>query len=216
MSTPLDELITKKRMAQTRNTNIVLLSEIRLQIEAGFRRRNEMLIEEVFKTRKDDFTGLMSLEAFREALNELDMHRTEIDILSDFQSMSTKSGGLDLRGFKAAVSISSPIAQWASTLPIAEIIADSLPIYRSQDPLRELSQIENDQLEISFTAMLEGLKKLFHGQIDHLAKSMDAWDQISQDSTLSTKFQIENMTAGKIGDFYGGLASRTGKKTEVI
>jgi Ca2+-binding EF-hand superfamily protein len=192
-----------------------LLTNIRLQVDAGFKRRNKGAIKAIFDLHKDSGTELLTPVSLRLALIDLDVHVSEAEVTQFIQTMDLNNdGGLDFQEFLNVIDKPTPVELWARSLPLAELIASAMPRNggENKDSLRCLSRITPAELEASCMVLVEGLKKLLEEQIEALKKSFETLDQSSASgsSEAAKKFQVITMSVGNIGNFHEGLAARIG------
>ena len=109
------------------------------QVDRGFRRRDDQCIEKVFNqysTIKSPTSveTLIPKESLARALNELSISVDETSVSHLFTEMDVNNdGGLSSDEFKRTVNVAyervlGPYELWARSLPLAQILADALPI----------------------------------------------------------------------------------------
>jgi hypothetical protein len=122
-----------------------VLKSLRAQMDTGFNRRSEAFLQAIFDKHKTpggtnqglSQRGLMSALADAgihiSAGEAEELHRTQdlngnrcIDHSEFLSIVSTRVGG---------------VAHWASTLPLAELLADCMPIQNEADPVRAVSKL---------------------------------------------------------------------------
>jgi hypothetical protein len=78
---------------------------------------------------------------------DLDLEVTYKEAESLYDEFDTDNiKGLDLNEFVLLVKWQPRLDEWAYSLPLAEVVADSLPRKFRLDPLRVLSQMTSDDL----------------------------------------------------------------------
>jgi hypothetical protein len=113
---------------------------------------------------KSKLKEIMKIDGLQHALLELGvpMEKTEAYKLMLKMDLDEK-GVLDFEEFKRAVEQpSSQLEQWASMLPLAGILARSLPVSGEQNdkPLRDFSKLGEDEINTAVEVFSEGLKLL--------------------------------------------------------
>jgi hypothetical protein len=139
-----------------------LLDELRSQMDAGFQRRNEQFLQEVFNKHVSPGSAGLSKESLGQALIDLGMKcvsTSDVDEL--FYTLDLNSDGwISWSEFLAVTSKPSKIQEWASTLPLAELLADCMPSKDETDPMRSLSKIGAADMRAISACFSEGLIKL--------------------------------------------------------
>jgi hypothetical protein len=166
---------------------------------------------------------LIRADRLHDALLKLDIHvsREKEEELMAIMDLDV-NGGLDYDEFKRAVAQPpTQLEQWASMLPLAGLLARSLPIRGGQgdQPLRDFSRLRVDEIDTAVDAFRVGLRRLLleaktttKQMFDNVDKkaSEAAKDSAGGISAVS-KFKSFKMSTGKIADYYEGLISRIGK-----
>ena len=182
------------------------------QVNQGFRRRSAEGVRAAYEQHKDPRTHLIMPNMLGPALKTLGWDVHAMSELLEFADLN-KDGGLDFQEFSLLLAKSTPIEEWAGTLPLAQIVADALPRNdcRNKEQLRYLSRISRDQLEESCVAITEGVRRALHEQLAALKEAFERLDgQEAAASNASKKFQICKMSVGDISNFHQGLAARIG------
>jgi hypothetical protein len=191
------------------------ISQIRLQVDDSFKRRDREYLKTIFDLYKDQEKELIPDASLSSALKDLGIHVNEEEATQLTKTMDLNDdGGLDFQEFLNVVALPTPIELWARALPIAELVAAALPRNPSgsQDPLRDVSHTTTSELEVSCAVLMEGMKRLLTEQLEVLKSAFESLDRPSPsgNSEAAQKFQIVTMSVGNIGDFHEGLASRIG------
>jgi hypothetical protein len=183
---------------------------VQKQVETGFRRRLDSEVERVFNSLKQDGNSLLRVEHLGKALTQLGIDCDDMRSKELFPRLDTnQDGGLDLAEFSAACKKSSLLEQWADSLCLAPMLADSLPVDKNQDPLFSLSEIGTREIEISCEFFCEALKILLTESISKLKSALHAMESRNCNSA-SSKFAATKMCCGNMDDFYRGLGARIG------
>ncbi len=166
---------------------------------------------------KSKFKGLMSTDGLQGALRELGapVERQKVKELMVLMDLD-ENGGLDFEEFKRAVQQPpTQLEQWAGMLPLAGMLARSLPVSGSQgdQPLRDFSRLSEFAINIAVEALSDGLKRLLK-EAQATARCMfDSVDkkasEASKDSAVS-KFTTFKMSTGTVQNYHKGLADRIG------
>jgi hypothetical protein len=67
---------------------------------------------------------------------------------------------LDFNEFKQAAMKPTAFEQWASSLPLPQLLADALPREKGPDPIKLFSSLSDDQISDVCQAFLVGLKQV--------------------------------------------------------
>ena len=129
-------------------------SEVRAIMELG--------VKQVFDKFADVDRKLLLADRLQDALAEFGSHlpQDEVDVLMSNMDIDS-NGGLDLGEFAEALrQISTQEERFTKTLPITGMLASSLAVPGAADPLKELSNLEQDQLELAIEAFILSLRKL--------------------------------------------------------
>ena len=130
-----------------------------------------------------------------------------------------ENGGLDFEEFKRAVAAqpATQLEQWASMLPLAGILARSLPISGGQgdQPLRDFSRLREDQIDAAVQAFGVGLTRLLLEEKATLRQMFDQVDRKASEAaansaSAASKFKTFKMSTGKVAEYHEGLSSRIG------
>jgi hypothetical protein len=142
-------------------------------------------------------------------------------------------GDLDAEAFRALVSETDPVQRWLQTLPLADVIADSLmdhvpsagldqrrqsssarSAWGSDSILRLVSEVPPDQLTKVVTDAVSAIAQVLVDGAKALQQSLAVLDQrtkAAMDSkTGLSKFASIVPSHGTVDDFHRGLAGRVG------
>ena len=165
---------------------------------------------------------IRTVDGLQRALLELDapMERVKVEELMVVMDLD-ENGGLDFEEFKRAVAQpATQLEQWASMLPLAGILARSLPVSGGQgdQPLRDFSRLREDQIDAAVQAFGVGLTRLLLEEKATLRQMFDKVDrkasEAAKDSaggvSAASKFKTFKMSTGKVAEYHEGLSSRIG------
>jgi hypothetical protein len=132
-----------------------------------------------------------------------------------------ENGGLDFEEFKRAVQQPpTQLEQWASMLPLAGMLARSLPVSAGpgDQPLRGFSRLDEHEIDTAvelFSGCLRLLLIKTQATLRHKFDSMDK--KASEDAkdsaggfSAASKFKTFKMSTGKVSEYHDGLSSRIG------
>ena len=197
------------------------------QVDAGFRKRDFKSIESVFKQYAvtDRKTSIAHIEKknLLIALKEFDAipDVSNADLCKEdflFRSLDRNQDGiLSLDEFVQAVQAPSPLDEWASSLPLPQILVDAIPRKVGGDHLRDLGLLKPEDINNIADAFAYGVKRVLLEYKERLAESFSQMDKDATSATMQegepyTKFQAESrkLRCGNIDDFYLGMSSRIG------
>ena len=131
-----------------------------------------------------------------------------------------EKGGLDYEEFKQAVTQEpTQLENWASMLPLAGMLASSLPVSgnKGDQALRDFSRLRDEDIEIAVEAFTVGLRRLLGeekaamGQIfDNIDRKARAAMGLANGVSAVSKFKCFKMSTGKVADYHNGLSRRIG------
>jgi hypothetical protein len=147
----------------------------------------------------------------------------ELMVMTDLD----EKGGLDFESFRrAAVQPPTPLEQWAGMLPLAGMLASSLPIGGGQgdQPLRDFSRLREDEIDTAVEAFKVGLRRLLleakasmRQMFDNVdAKASEAARDSASGVSAVSKFKSFKMSTGTVADYHDGLSSRIGTFLDFI
>ena len=178
------------------------------RIDLGFRRRRKSEVEKVFNCRMDPLTFLLRKEDLKPALEDLGIYMNDHISEELFYCMDMNNdGSLDFPEFSFAVARTSLLEQWVASLPLAQLLADALPVDKEKDLLNSLGEIGPLEIETACQGFCEGLKLLISEHVSNLQKALRAMEH----RNASNVFQIVKMNGGNIDDFHQGLSGRIGR-----
>ncbi len=195
-------------------SNAECKNRIKGMIEAGIKRREPVFVREAFN-RVAQGCSTITQEQFSSLSEELGLAFAADSIADLFRSLDINNdGGLDLEEFKQALLIPSPVEQLIQTLPISRMISDAMPRERGRDVLRLLSESSTEQIRNVCCVLIPYLEATLEDAVRKLKASFQAMDR-SETSSGAKKFEVpQALSAGTVGDFFGGLAARVGARTD--
>ena len=85
-----------------------------------------------------------------------------------FCQVDTNAGAeLDFNGFKQAALKPTSLEQWASSLPLPQLLADAMPRFRADERLRLTSQLSETQISAVCHAFLVGIRQAMRVPLIH-------------------------------------------------
>jgi hypothetical protein len=183
------------------------------KIDAGFRKRSDDSVFQVFQKYQDDAVSVIPRHKLKDALEELEINMTNQERAEFVESMDTSGDGvLDFEEFKRAVRYPGPIEQWAKTMNLAQLLSDSIPVQESSDSLKAVSRMSSEDIDQICAAFVHGLKRMLAEHVQALQTSFEAQDsRDAQADNQARKFEIFSMSCGKIYDFHKGISGRVGE-----
>mmetsp|Transcript_54968 Transcript_54968/g.115031 ORF Transcript_54968/g.115031 Transcript_54968/m.115031 type:complete len:480 (-) Transcript_54968:15-1454(-) len=188
--------------------------KLQAQIERFLLRTNNQFVERVFNTYADSDKDLILPNRLQGALSEFGAHlpSDEVEVLMTAMDIN-HNGGLDLREFSAFLrQLSTPVEQFAETLPISGMLASSLAIPEAGDPLKELCNLGSDHLKTAIDAFSISLHLVLRNQLDHLKTLIDAKEANTYDDVdgSGSKCAVFVMNAGSVDAYHEGIYERIG------
>jgi len=108
-----------------------------------------------------------------------------------------------------------PVQRWAASLPLAELLADAMPVVNREDALEEISRLDDTLISAICEGLQLGLQRLIIENVKLLREGLEAQRSKAQgqeqDAGASTKFRVIKMNAGSVEDFHKGLEDRVGR-----
>ena len=194
-----------------------LLRKLRNQVEAGFRRRDRLFVEEIYNrySFRDHDNGsvpsYLPKSKLRIALHDLDIQIDENEadeLFSEFDS--DRSDGLDLEELDRLLRKPRRLDEWIRTLPLSEVVSDSVPRVIGKDPLRTASELTEQEESAMFQALQMGIERVLRTALGELRKAFQITDSRKREE-LSSKFNIIALSCGQISDFHAGIEARVGE-----
>jgi hypothetical protein len=191
-----------------------LVSKLHARIERYLTRTNSDCVKQVFDKFADVDRKLLLADRLQDALAEFGSHlpQDEVDVLMSNMDIDS-NGGLDLGEFAEALrQISTQEERFTKTLPITGMLASSLAVPGAADPLKELSNLEQDQLESAIEAFILSLRKLLKERLENLkglveAKEAKALEEADGSGSKCAVFVIDQ---APIKAYHDGIYERIG------
>ena len=171
---------------------------------------------------KQNLEPCIRADGLQAALLELGVHsdRSQVDEIMLMMDLDG-NGSLDFEEFKRAVQQQpTALEQWASMLPLAGMLAKSLPVSGGpgDQPLRDFSRLDDNEIDIAVQVFSEGLKLLLSSARASSRQMFDSTDkkasEAAQDSadgvSAESKYKTFKMRTGTVDEYHEGLVSRIG------
>jgi hypothetical protein len=168
------------------------------------------------------FKALVKTDGLQAALLELGVHlkREKVEELMTLMDLN-ENGGLDFEEFQRAVQQQpTELEQWAGMLPLAGMLARSLPVSGGpgDQPLRDFSRLGDDDLDTAVQVFSEGLKLLLSSARASSRQMFDSTDKkaleaakdLADGVSAASKFKTFKMRTGTVKDYHNGLTIRIG------
>jgi hypothetical protein len=185
------------------------------QMDIGFKRRTEAFAQEIFdKFKSPRHIGIVKAKLLA-ALKELGIHARPEDEDELFYTHDMDSDNcINLAEFRLILNQSDRVEQWASILPLAQVLADCMPSRNEEDPLQAISRLSRSEIQVITRCYSQGLAKLLEDEAYKLKRAyedMDVKMGTAGQSEAPSKYEVvSNMSCGLIEDFHSGLRSRIG------
>jgi hypothetical protein len=132
-----------------------------------------------------------------------------------------ENGGLDFEEFKRALQQQpTQLEQWAGMLPLAGMLARSLPVSSGQgdQPLRDFGRLADVEIDAAVEVFSKGLKLLLSTARASTRQMFDSMDKkafeaakdLADGVSAVSKYKTFTMSTGKVADYHEGLSSRIG------
>jgi hypothetical protein len=166
--------------------------------------------------------SLMRTRGLQNALIELSVSVEAEEVEKLITAMDPdEKGGLDFEEFKRAVQPpQTQLEQWSSMLPLAGMLARSLPVSGGQgdQPLRDFSRLDEDDINTTVKVFSEGLRRLLMEAKEAARVMFSSVDkkalEASKDSaggvSVVSKYKTFKMSTGKVKEYFEGISSRIG------
>ena len=119
---------------------------------------------------------------------------------------SDNSDGLSQEEFCRMLQKLRPVHEWAKSLPIAEVLVDSLPRKANQQPLKIVSELTDDEISVVCMVFARGVERILQESRTSLMQAF----QIDRGAETGSKFNMVPVSCGNIDDFHQGLEQRIG------
>jgi hypothetical protein len=193
------------------------LEDLKTRLDQGFLRRDATNIRRVFEEFAPE--KKLSSRKFRKALLALNSNhayqsKKKLHKLFETHDLDN-SGTLEYEEFSRLLKVPSPVAQWAHTLPLQDMLADLFDFRGDNDAqLQMLSQLTEENILAISQAFQAGICRLLTEQIRKLKDVLFASAKKEEAlKTVSEKFSALRYKCGDVKDFHGGLTARVGTKS---
>jgi hypothetical protein len=161
-------------------------------------------------------------DGLQAALLELGVHldSSKVDKLMLMMDLD-ENDVLDFEEFKrAAQQPPTVLEQWASMLPLAGMLARSLPVSGGpgDKPLRDFSRLADNEIDTAVEVFSKGLKLLLSSARASSRQMFDSTDKKSAEAAKDladgvsavSKYKTYKMSTGTVDEYHKGLVSRIG------
>jgi hypothetical protein len=187
------------------------------QLASGFRRRDKAEVLKVFNAFAETTEAVgpsrVSRDKIHAALMELGVVVDGQEAVQILKEIDTDHDGLDLKGFESLLQRPNRLYELAKTLPLCDILADSIPRKSGVDPLRVVSSLTAAERDIVCDTVRSGLDKLLKEWSEQLKDAFKVTDH-RRDSGVGSKFNIVAVSCGDIDDFHAGVEERIGENSK--
>ena len=191
-----------------------LLAHVQRKVKLFFERHDDDQIKRSFERHKDAATGLILRQSFEPALRAFGVVLTRAEADTLFLTLDLDNNcGLDLEEYKRALGVPTGLEQWARTLPLAELLAASMPVGdNTEDALRDVGCFGAAELDVATAGFSEGLQRILVEQRESLKRSFEELDRkaMARNAGSSAKFATFKLSYGTTEDFHKGLQERIG------
>ena len=129
-----------------------------------------------------------------------------------FEKIDVDSNGkLDYNEFRSAVqSNKSELEDWAESLALHQLLADSIPQSDGADALDIVSNLSPGDIDLIVEGFADGLRQMLNKYVNQLKQKLE---HLSEHKSPVPKFvaDVPKMMCGSIDDFHKGLVARIGE-----
>ena len=123
-------------------------------------------------------------------------------------------GLIDFDEFKVFMLQPNSLEVWASSLPLAALVADAVSAVtdaeHSKDLLDVLCELDESSINSIKEAVGFGIGLLLDEQKKKVLEARQVMSKAQTDSGSCGKFEVFEMSTGDVGNFHGGLEGRIG------
>ena len=209
-----DRAIQQAQAQQHGAAHDTLRLEVEERIRVGMQRRDESFLKEMFARKcaqqgTEPFISRGNLsEVLQEVGIEVSVKETEV-LFDEFDTDS--NNGLDETEFIALVSKPTVSDEWARSLPLCELLADSIPREVGVHPLRTLSCLGAETIQVACECFSRALQQILMQRQADLRRAFQASDSNTKADFRDSKFSIVPVSCGNVHDYHRGLQERIGK-----
>jgi hypothetical protein len=147
--------------APTGTASPIVLETLRSQMHAGFQRSNAQFVQETFNRHTSSDSPGLSKASLAQALSDLGVRLSAAEIDELFYTQDLNSNGwISLPEFLMVTSKPGKIESWATTLPLAALLANCMPSKDEVDPLLGISKLREADMQAILACYSEGLFQL--------------------------------------------------------
>jgi len=193
------------------------VDQISDRIKAGIARRttSEDKLRDSFAKCREEQPEEIPLTKLKDALIDLGIQPENVEHFARQARTQCTNKTIDFDAFKRIALGPSVLESWTTSLPLAALLADSLPLPPSQDedPVRNITTLSASQIECISDAFSKALSTMLTEHVKRLKEAYDGMDKPKESNSNLAKFQVVDMSSGVIEDFHKGFQHRIGKKT---
>lgn len=154
------------------------------------------------------------MKNLRSALADLGIAVNESECEELFKAHDLNEDGcIDLSEFAAmAGRIRTVDERWASTLPLAQLLADCMPMKNEADPVQAVSRLSEADLQAIVACFSEGAHRMLREEVAKLRRAYESMQRKMEEASMEPgKFTLApQMECGSIVNFHKGLSARVG------
>jgi hypothetical protein len=200
---------SKNAPTQAMSASSALLDTLRAQMDAGFNRRSEPFVRRIFEQHKDSGSPGILIHNLVSALADLGIYIDGSESEKIFKAHDLNENGcIDLSEFAAIAETARGVECWASTLPLAQLLADCLPMKNMADPVRAVSRLCETDIQVIATCFGEGVRRMLREEVEKL-RCAYARLQHNVEGESSAKFTLSEMPEMECGSIKDFVALRT-------
>ncbi len=170
------------------------------EMDRGFERRSEEHVKEIFDRYRSADTFDITKADLLGALQALGISESDSEVaLKAYEDMDR----VDWPEFCLIVTRIGKLEQWTRTLPLANLLADCMPVKSHANPVEAATRLSDDDLEVIVACFSKGLKRLLKEELSKLPRACNVRDS-------SPRAETRKMQGGNINDFHNGLNRRVG------
>ena len=193
-----------------------LVSSLGIKIDRFLQGRSAEFVRSVFDKYADKERKLVLKNNLQKALGEFGVYITSEEAEELFTTVDIdNNGGLDLSEFRQAISQpSSQVEQYLNTLPMSGMLASCLVNQDSEEPLKDLCNMELERLTAAIKAYSLSLLPMLRDELAKLKGVVAAMESNPQAMEgvdgCGAKYHVFSMEAGSVKEYHDGMYSRTG------
>jgi hypothetical protein len=210
----------RRKITSTDAEDSPLVRSLRAKIDKFLKRRTAKFVESAFKKYACKERNLVMKDSLQRALGEFGVYITSEEAEQLFTVVDIENNrGLDLSEFLQAISQpSSQIEQFLNNLPLSGMLASCLVNQDSEEPLKDLCNMELERLTDAIQAYSLSLLPMLSGELatlKGLVAAMESKPALEGVDGCGAKYLVFSMEAGSVKEYHDGMYSRTGGLTHV-